>query len=83
MVVLIDNLRFDQWKIIEQEIVTFPDRGGNIISSILPTATQYARNAMFAGMMPGEIQERYPSSGWMRMKREERMHMKRNCVGCR
>jgi hypothetical protein len=31
-----------------------------IFSSILPTATQYARNAMFAGMMPGEIQRQYP-----------------------
>jgi len=60
MVVLIDNLRFDQWKIIEQEIVElFRTEEENLFSSILPTATQYARNAMFAGMMPGEIQERY------------------------
>ncbi|MCP4309862.1 MAG: bifunctional response regulator/alkaline phosphatase family protein [Bacteroidetes bacterium] len=61
MVILIDNLRFDQWKIIEKEIVDlFRTDEENIFSAILPTATQYARNAMFSGMMPGEIQERHP-----------------------
>jgi len=62
MVVLIDNLRFDQWKIIEKEIVDlFRCDEENLFSAILPTATQYARNAMFSGMMPGEIQERHPN----------------------
>ena len=61
MVVLIDNLRYDQWKIIEQEMNDLYRSDEEIIfSSILPTATQYARNAMFAGMMPGEIQRQYP-----------------------
>ena len=61
MVILIDNLRFDQWKIIEREIVDlFRSEEESIFSCILPTATQYARNAMFSGMMPGEIQSRYP-----------------------
>jgi len=61
MVVIIDNLRFDQWKIIEQEISELFRTDEEIIfAGILPTATQYARNAMFAGMMPGEIQKRYP-----------------------
>ncbi len=61
MVILIDNLRFDQWKIIEKEIVDlFRTEEETVFSSILPTATQYARNAMFSGMMPGEIQERHP-----------------------
>jgi len=61
VVVLIDNLRFDQWKIIEQEIVEFfRTEEEQIFSSILPTATQYARNAMFAGMMPGDILEQHP-----------------------
>ncbi len=58
VVVIIDNLRFDQWKIIEQEISgLFRTDEEGIFSSILPTATQYARNAMFAGMMPAEIQK--------------------------
>ncbi|MCK4990186.1 MAG: PglZ domain-containing protein, partial [Bacteroidales bacterium] len=61
MVIVIDNLRYDQWKIIEQEINDLYRSDEEIIfSSILPTATQYARNAMFAGMMPGEIQRQYP-----------------------
>ena len=61
MVILIDNLRFDQWKIIEKEIVDlFRTEEESVFSSILPTATQYARNAMFSGMMPGEIQARHP-----------------------
>ena len=61
MVLLIDNLRYDQWKVIEKEISgQFRTDEDNIFCSILPTATQYARNAMFAGLLPGEIQERYP-----------------------
>jgi DNA-binding response OmpR family regulator len=62
MVVIIDNLRYDQWKIIEQEMNDlFRSDEETVFSSILPTSTQYARNAMFAGMMPGEIQKRYPA----------------------
>lgn len=61
MVVIIDNLRYDQWKIIEQEMGDlFRTDEEVVFSAILPTATQYARNAMFSGMMPGEIQKRYP-----------------------
>jgi CheY-like chemotaxis protein len=61
VVVIIDNLRFDQWKIIEQELAgMFRTDEEVLFSSILPTATQYARNAMFSGMMPLQIQERYP-----------------------
>jgi len=61
VVVVIDNLRYDQWKIIEQEIADlFRTEEETIFCSILPTATQYARNAMFSGLMPLEIQEQYP-----------------------
>ena len=61
MVIIIDNLRYDQWKIIEQEMNDLYRSDEEIIfSSILPTSTQYARNAMFSGMMPGEIQRQYP-----------------------
>lgn len=59
-VILIDNLRFDQWKIIEQEISgLYRTESEELFCSILPTATQYARNAMFSGLMPSEIQQRY------------------------
>ncbi len=61
VVVIIDNLRYDQWKIIEKEISDlFKTEDETVFSSILPTSTQYARNAMFAGLMPLEIKERYP-----------------------
>lgn len=59
--VLIDNLRLDQWRIIEpivNEYFKVEDQG--MFFSILPTATQYARNALFAGMMPGDIEKRFP-----------------------
>lgn len=61
VVILIDNLRYDQWKLIEQEINTlFNVDEEHIYCSILPTATQYARNAMFAGLMPAEIKRLSP-----------------------
>lgn len=58
---LLDNLRFDQWKIIEPIITEYyrVDEE-DFFYSILPTATQYSRNAIFSGLMPSEIQEYYP-----------------------
>ncbi|MES2590765.1 MAG: bifunctional response regulator/alkaline phosphatase family protein [Bacteroidota bacterium] len=61
-VVLIDNLRYDQWKIIQPIISDyFKVDTEELYSSILPTATQYARNAFFAGLMPSEIEKRFPN----------------------
>lgn len=60
-VVLIDNLRYDQWKIIQPIISEyFKVETEELYCSILPTATQYARNGFFAGLMPSEIEKRYP-----------------------
>jgi len=59
--VLIDNLRLDQWRVLEPIISEFyrvEEEG--LFYSILPTATQYARNALFAGMMPSDIEKRHP-----------------------
>ncbi len=58
---LLDNLRMDQWKILEP-IVTelFRVEEEDHFYSILPTTTQYSRNAIFAGMMPSEIESYYP-----------------------
>lgn len=60
--IVIDNFRYDQWKYlqhsIEQYLRTIQD---NIYYSILPTTTQFARNAMFAGLMPAEIERKYPN----------------------
>jgi len=68
--ILIDNLRYDQWKVI-QPIVERSYRVVNdqIFYSILPTVTQYARNAMFAGLMPLEIERKYPQY-WTREEDE-------------
>ena len=61
MVVLIDNLRYDQWKILQPVIREYYQvEKEELFFSILPTATQYARNAMFAGLMPSEIAKMYP-----------------------
>ncbi len=60
-VVLIDNLRYDQWKLIAPRLdAKYHINEEEIYFSILPTATQYARNAFFAGLMPGEIEKLYP-----------------------
>jgi DNA-binding response OmpR family regulator len=58
---VIDNLRFDQWKSIFPAISEFfRIEEESIYYSILPTTTQYARNAFFAGLMPSEIEKKYP-----------------------
>lgn len=58
--IVIDNLRFDQWEILEPEISElFNIREKDYYYSILPTTTSYARNALFAGMMPLEIARKH------------------------
>ncbi len=60
--VVIDNLRFDQWKVLQPIITeTFRLLEEDMFYSILPTATQYARNALFAGMLPIEIEAKFPN----------------------
>ncbi len=59
--IVIDNLRYDQWKIIEPEISQlFSIESEELYFSILPTTTSYARNALFAGLTPLDISKRYP-----------------------
>ena len=60
--VLIDNLRYDQWKTIQPIFSeSFRIQEEDMFYSILPTATQYARNAIFAGMLPIDIEKQFPS----------------------
>lgn len=60
--IVIDNLRFDQWKTIQPKIAEFfRVEGEEMFMSILPTATHYARNAIFAGLMPLEISRMFPN----------------------
>lgn len=59
--ILIDNLRFDQWKAIQPLFAeNFRILEEDSFYSILPTATQYSRNAIFAGLMPMEIEKQFP-----------------------
>ncbi len=60
-VMVIDNLRFDQWRTISPVFEEyFRVESDELYLSILPTATMYARNAMFAGLLPSEIERLYP-----------------------
>ena len=59
--ILIDNLRFDHWMKLKPAISEYFNlRREDMYYSILPTATQYSRNALFAGLMPLEISQIYP-----------------------
>ncbi|MBT5283817.1 bifunctional response regulator/alkaline phosphatase family protein [Flavobacteriaceae bacterium] len=70
LLILIDNLRFDQWKTIEPEIRNnYTIEQEHTCFSILPTATQYARNAFFSGLTPLEIQKKFPK--WWKNDTEE------------
>lgn len=62
--IVIDNLRYDQWKMIESSISSdFRVDEEMLYCSILPTATQYSRNAIFSGLMPLEM-ERLHKDWW-------------------
>src|ERR1044071_1656320 len=58
---LIDNLRFDQWKAIQPIFAeNFRILEEETFYSILPTATQYSRNAIFSGLLPIDIEKQFP-----------------------
>ncbi|MBQ9231458.1 MAG: bifunctional response regulator/alkaline phosphatase family protein [Prevotella sp.] len=57
--IVLDNFRYDQWKTIETELADF-EIDEQLYCSILPTATQYARNAIFSGLMPAQIARMFP-----------------------
>lgn len=60
IMLLLDNLRYDQWKVIEPILnEEFRIEEEDFFCSILPTTTQYSRNAIFAGMLPAEIERHY------------------------
>lgn len=61
LLVVVDNLRYDQWKILEPYLSnTYKKTNEELFYSILPTATQYARNAIFSGLMPGDMEKLHP-----------------------
>lgn len=68
--IVIDNFRFDQWRVLSQEIGDMFDIDEQTYISILPTATQYARNAIFSGLMPVQIAQMFPEL-WVDEDEEE------------
>jgi CheY-like chemotaxis protein len=59
--VLIDNLRFDQWRTIQSKFAeSYKILEEEIMLAILPTTTQYSRNAIFSGLLPIDIEKKYP-----------------------
>lgn len=58
--ILIDNFRFDQWQVIKDIVSERFTCNEELYLSILPTATPYARNSLFSGLMPRQLAERYP-----------------------
>jgi len=68
--IVLDNFRYDQWRILAQEIGDMFDINEELYYSILPTATQYARNSIFSGLMPNKIAEMFPEL-WVDEDEEE------------
>ena len=69
--VVIDNFRLDQWRVVKpilSEYFTIDE--DDLYCSILPTATQYARNAIFSGLMPIDISRQFPDL-WIDEDEEE------------
>jgi len=58
--ILIDNFRLDQWWEVKDLLANEFSISEDEFFSILPTATQYARNAIFSGLMPAQIEKMYP-----------------------
>lgn len=58
--ILIDNFRLDQWRIIKPILAEWFNIDEDLYTTILPTATQYARNAIFSGLMPLQIEKMFP-----------------------
>lgn len=69
--ILIDNMRFDQWKTISAELSgLYRIVEEDVYFSILPTSTQFSRNSIFAGLMPSEIAAKMPQF-WINDDEEE------------
>ena len=70
VLIVFDNFRYDQWKVVSHELSGEFSFDEELYYSILPTATQYARNAIFSGLMPNKIAEMFPEL-WVDEDEEE------------
>jgi CheY-like chemotaxis protein len=72
--ILIDNFRLDQWYSVKNLLSEFFTFDENLYYSILPTATQYARNSIFSGLMPLQIEKMFPDL-WVDEESEEQKNI--------
>lgn len=68
--ILIDNFRLDQWRVVKDLLTEYYTFDENLYYTILPTATQYARNSIFSGLMPLQISQMFPEL-WVDEESEE------------
>jgi len=68
--IVIDNFRLDQWRAIQPLLSPFFNVQEDVYCAMLPTATQYARNAIFSGLMPDQIAHMFPDL-WVDEDEEE------------
>ena len=72
--VVIDNFRFDQWRVVQPLLSEIFNIEEDLYTTILPTSTQYARNSIFAGLMPLQIAEMYPQY-WVEEDEDEGLNV--------
>lgn len=70
--IVIDCLRLDQWRVLESIVNEWFEVETTHYFSVLPTATPYARNALFSGLFPDELAERHPE--WMVDREDESLN---------
>ncbi len=73
-VIIIDNFRLDQWRVIQPMLAEYFNVQEELYPTILPTSTQYARNAIFAGLMPLQIAEMFPAL-WVEEDEDEGLNI--------
>lgn len=71
---LIDNFRLDQWRVIQPLLTERFTVAEDLYVTILPTSTQYARNSIFAGLMPADIAGMYPQY-WVEEDEDEGLNV--------
>ena len=71
---LIDNFRLDQWRVIQPLLSEYYNINEELYTTILPTSTQYARNSIFAGLMPLQIEKMYPEY-WVEEDEDEGLNV--------
>lgn len=71
---LVDNFRLDQWRVVQPLLAESFNFSEELYTAILPTSTQYARNAIFAGLMPYDIATMYPQY-WVEEDEDEGLNI--------